>query len=207
VKRTAPENVTRTVASYERGMAEYLANYSESPTIRAFRSKVARRLGRGARLLELGSGPGDDALYFESQGIAVTRSDATRAFVERMRDAGQEARLLDVTADDLPTGYDGVYANAVLLHLTRTQFADALEKAARSVTAPGLLALTMKEGDGDAWTSAKLARPRFFTYWREGALLAALRAAGWEPSYVEHVTAREPWINCICALAARADDA
>jgi protein-L-isoaspartate O-methyltransferase len=38
-------------------------------------------VGRG-HILELGSGPGWDAAYLERRGVQVTRSDATRAFVE-----------------------------------------------------------------------------------------------------------------------------
>ncbi len=59
----------------------------------------------------------------------------------------------------------------------------------------------MKEGDGEAWTRAKLAAPRYFTYWREEALTAELRAAGWKTVSVERVEARERWINCVCELA------
>ena len=69
------------------------------------------------------------------------------------------------------------------------------------MTPGGLLAITMKEGDGDAWTSAKLDAPRYFTYWREAELIGELRHAGWVAVHVESVSLREAWINCICELA------
>jgi TatD DNase family protein len=42
-----------------------------------------------------------------------------------------------------------VFANAVLLHLTVNQLDDVLTKAARAVGARGLLAFTVKEGEGE----------------------------------------------------------
>ncbi len=133
----ADDNVDGTVAAYEAGVEAYLAAYSETPSIESFRRAVARHLRPGARILELGSGPGGDAAFFESQGFSVARTDATRGFVERLRSEGHEARVLDVTTDEFGSGFDAVYANAVLLHLTREQFSRALAKAARCVTAGG----------------------------------------------------------------------
>jgi len=68
--------------------------------------------------------------------------------------------------DDFGGPYDAVLADAVLLHVTREQFVDVLQRARHAVASGGVLAITLKEGDGEAWTEAKLGRPRHFTYWR-----------------------------------------
>jgi predicted TPR repeat methyltransferase len=79
-----------------------------------------------------------------------------------------------------------VFANAVLLHLTVNQLDDVLTKAARAVGARGLLAFTVKEGEGEAWTIAKIDKPRYFAYWNEAAMRARLTANGWEPLSIKH---------------------
>ena len=95
-------------------------------------------------------------------------------------------------------GLDVVLADAVLLHLNRTEFALALRKARTAVPAGGLLAMTLKEGDGDEWHTRTLDRPRFFTYWREAELRAELEHAGWAVEWLEHVAGElEPWLYVI----------
>jgi hypothetical protein len=128
----------------------------------------------------------------------VARTDATKAFVAMMRADGFEARLLDVRYCELGGPFDAVFANAMLLHLTRPEFDEALRRARRAVIDRGVLAFTVKEGDGEAWSRAKLDRPRHFTYWRQPALEAALAATGWNLISLEHVAGRtDSWLYVI----------
>jgi hypothetical protein len=101
-----------------------------------------------------------DAAYLERRGLNVSRTDATPAFVEMMHAAGREARLLDIRTSDLGGLWEAVLAQAVLLRLDRAQFADALQRIRQAVMDGGVLAFTVKEGDGDAWSEAKLDLPR-----------------------------------------------
>ena len=149
-------------------------------------------------VLEIGSGPGWDADYLESRGPRVLRTDGAAAFVQRLQAAGHQARLLDVRVDALGGPYDAVLADAVLLHVSREQFVDVLQRARQAVASGGVLAITLKEGDGEAWTEAKLGRPRHFTYWREPAVRAALTDTGWQVFSLEHVAGRvAPWLFII----------
>lgn len=171
------------------------------PAVTAYLDQVARLVGTGT-VLELGSGPGWDASYLESRGPRVVRTDGASAFVDMLQAAGHPARLLDVRADDFGGPYDAVLADAVLLHLTREEFVDVLQRARRAVRSGGLLAATLKEGDGEAWTQAKLGLPRHFTYWREPAVHAALGATGWQVLSFDHVAGRlEPWLFVIARAA------
>jgi hypothetical protein len=47
--------------------------------------------------------------------------------------------MLDIRTGDLGGPYNGVLANAVLLHLSRDQFRDALRRMRQAVTADGQL--------------------------------------------------------------------
>jgi len=60
--------------------------------------------------------------------------------------AGHQTRLLDVRVDDFGGPYDAVLADAVLLHVTREQFVDVLQRARHAVASGGVLAITLKEG-------------------------------------------------------------
>jgi SAM-dependent methyltransferase len=187
-----------TLATYEAAASLYRDGQPVVlPVFAAFLDQVAELVGAGTAL-ELGSGPGRDAAYLEARGVRVTRSDATAAFVELMRADGHEARRLDVRTDNLGGSYDAVLAMAMLLHLTRPEFTDLLRRARAAVVLGGLLAFTVKEGDGEAWSDAKLDRPRFFTYWRAPAVRAELTRAGWDVLSLDHVDGRrEPWLYVI----------
>lgn len=190
---TEPGDVT--LASYVSGAQRYLDNSTPPPApVVAYLDRLAELVGTG-HVLELGSGPGWDAAHLASRGVRVTRTDANPVFVERLQAAGQPARLLDIRTDDLGGPYDAVLADAVLLHLSRGQFADVLRRIRRAVTAHGLLAFTLKEGDGQNWSTAKIGLPRHFTYWRETAVRAELEHAGWNVMSVDHVAElAEPWL-------------
>lgn len=197
---TDPGDIT--IASYDASADVYAAQTSSTSPVRvAWFDRVVDAIGTG-HVLELGSGPGWDAIELEGRGLRVSRTDATPAFLAMLRAAGHDARHLDVRTDDLGGPYDGVFADAVLLHLDRTQFADLLARARAAVVDGGVLAFTIKEGDGDEWHERKLGLPRHFTYWREPAVREVLGATGWDVVALEHVKgASEPWLYVIARAA------
>ena len=127
----------------------------------------------------------------------MRRTDATPAFVEMMRADGHDARLLDLRTDDLGGPYDAILALAVLLHLTRREFGTFLHRAHAAIAPGGLLAFTMKEGDGSEWSTEKLDLPRHFTYWRERDLRTRMARTGWTPLSISQVRMNEAWIFVI----------
>jgi len=190
----------RTLAAYQDGVTAYVAGSPPRVTesVAALLEQVTTHVPAG-EVLELGSGPGLDAQYLEDRGLLVHRTDAAPAFVEQLRQAGHQARLLDVRCGDLGGPFDAVLANAVLLHLDRDDLRRAL-RACHAATRPGgVFALTLEEGDGEAWSDAKLGQPRWFAYWREPALRQALSNTGWTVVSLQRVQGRlEPWIYVLC---------
>lgn len=183
-----------TLAAYQSRAQEYLrASSRPGPDLIAYLDRFANLAGSGP-VLEIGSGPGWDAEYLESRGVRVIRTDATPAFVSLLRAAGHEARLLDARTDPLGGPYEGILADAVLHHLSRERFADLLRRARAAAVPGGILAFTVKEGDGAAWSEHKLGMPRHFTYWREPAVRAALQGVGFPDVCIEHVAGRENWL-------------
>ncbi len=195
-----PDPTDVTLATYERSVEAYCAGTpaTVAPAVASLLDALAGELP-GGRVLELGSGPGTDADELERRGLVVDRTDATPAFVQRLRDRGHEARLLDVRDGDLGGPVDAVLADAVLLHLGRDELARALAACHDAVRPGGLLAFTLKEGDGEAWSDAKLSAPRWFVYWRPRPLRDALERTGWTVVRLEQVTGSgEPWLAALC---------
>ena len=192
-----------TLDSYEAAADLYVElNANAPPWLLEFMAKFTALLPPRAVVLEVGSGPGRDADLLEASGFQVRRTDATTAFVERMKARGVRADQLDLLTDDLGGPLAAVYANAVFLHLTDVELATVLVKVAKAMQPQGLLAFTVKEGDGAAWTSAKVGKTRFFQYWREPALRQLLDDTGWDVISVDQAVGRsDDWLLILCRVS------
>jgi SAM-dependent methyltransferase len=173
-----------TVRAYDLDAVAYVEASPTMPdSVRADIEEFAERLGPGARVLEIGSGGGRDARLMEELGLRVRRTDITPAFVALLREQGADADLLDPLVDDLssPAGpYDAVWANASLLHVQRADLATVLARLAAVTRTGGVLRVSVKEGDGEGWsTHGSVRHPRHFTYWRAEALRGVATGAGW----------------------------
>ncbi|MBW4042469.1 MAG: class I SAM-dependent methyltransferase [Acidobacteria bacterium] len=188
-----------TIRAYQERMEAYLSAQREpSPAVLAWHDRFVGSLGQGSTVLELGSGPGSDADRLEARGLQVLRSDATPAFAERLRGLGHAVLDLDVRTDPIPSGLDGVFANAVLLHLTRDELQMALLRLHGAIRPGGVLACSFKEGDGEEWHDRKLGLPRRFTYWREAPLRDALTTAGFDAEPIGHVRGdSDDWLQVV----------
>ena len=198
-----PDPRSATVAAYDAGARAYAAASPVAPdSVRADIEAFARVLGAGARVLEIGSAGGRDAALMEELGLRVRRTDITPAFVDLLREQGHEADVLDPLTDDVgsPDGpYDAVWANASLLHVARADLGTVLERLRRATRTGGLLRLSVKEGDGEGWsTHGSVAAPRHFTYWRAAPLREVVVTAGWVDVEVRSGFAgkrRESWLE------------
>jgi SAM-dependent methyltransferase len=183
-----------TVNAYDTYAEEYAAGTADVPG--AVAGSIARfvgSLGTGARVLEIGSGPGRDALALERIGLSVRRTDVSPGFVRMLNSAGYVADQLDPLRDDLTdplrdgAPYDGVWANASLLHVRREELPVVLRRLAAVTRPGGALHASLKQGDGESWSlHGHVGAPRFFTYWQEESLRAVLDQAGWQVDEVRY---------------------
>lgn len=194
----------RTLDAYERTADVYAERTADDRSVLV--DDLLARVPAGARVLELGSGPGRDALAMEAAGLRVDRTDGARSFVDRLRADGHTARVLDVRTGVFGSGYDAVFANAVLLHVQRTELTGVLRRALVAVRPRGVLAATVKRGDGDAWSTRKVGRERHFTYWAEDELAAVVADAGWVDVDVRETTAPGADERWLTVTALRAED-
>jgi SAM-dependent methyltransferase len=200
-----------TIRAYDAHAADYRdATADLPPAIASAVGRFAGHVPAGGRVLEIGSGSGRDALALERAGLSVRRTDITPAFVELLRAAGHPADQLDPLSDDLAdpadrrTAYDGVWANASLLHVDRDDLPTVLARLAGVTRPGGALFVSVKEGDGEDWSvHGNVTAPRFFTFWRDGPLRSVVEAAGWTVLEVVRVRGRdsERWLEVTASRA------
>ncbi len=173
-------NNQQTLKSYDDHVREYIDGTPQEATDewKTWMDENLRALDASAKILEFGSAFGRDANYMESLGYRVQRTDASRGFVDFLRKQGHDAQLLDAIHDPLPSGLEMIFASAVLLHFSRDETAAVISKVFGALNDGGRFAFSLKIGDGEQTTDAKLGAPRFFCYWRAPDIEKVLKNAG-----------------------------
>lgn len=182
-------NNQQTLQSYNEHVEEYIGGTPRHAT-EAWKTWIdgnLKLLDTSAKILEFGSAFGRDADYMESLGYTVQRTDASSSFVSLLQKQGRTARLLNVLTDPLPKGLDMVFASAVLLHFTRDEARAVIGKVYDSLNTSGRFVFSLKIGNGEETTTAKLGAPRYFCYWQAPDIEKVLHDAGF--STVKIVTA------------------
>ncbi|MBF9057821.1 methyltransferase domain-containing protein [Rhodobacterales bacterium HKCCSP123] len=140
-------------------------------------SAFLARLPVGARILDLGCGPGHQALRMQAAGCRVTAWDACPEFVAAARGKGLPAEERSFDDLDAVAGFDGVWASFSLLHAPRIDLPRHLAAIARALVPGGWLFLGMKLGEGEGRDGLG----RFYTYVSAAELGNLVRAAGFTP--------------------------
>ena len=137
----------------------------------------------GARVLDLGCGPGQDSRTLVQAGFSVLAMDASPEMIRQAAMAeGVETRL--GTFADLSdiAAFDAVWASFSLLHAPKADFPGHLSAIHRALKPGGVLALSMKLGQGEGRDRLG----RFYAWYSEAELAALLTAAGFRVTHVHH---------------------
>lgn len=175
------DNNYKTLRSYEGHINEYIEGTPKEVTgdVKRWIDTTLQNIPLDASILEFGSVFGRDASYIEEMGYCVQRTDATQGFVDYLRGHGYAAYQLSAITDELHDSYDLVFADAVLLHFTTEEMKVVLEKVFRSLKEGGRFSFSLKQGEGDEWSDAKLGSPRYFRYWQENDVADLLSVIGY----------------------------
>jgi len=168
---------------------QFYRRNAEAYAQRQFTSRTARLtrflalLPPGAAILELGCGAGGDSAQMLARGYDVTPSDGSPEMAEvAAHRLGRPVKTLLFHDIDEVEAYDGVWANACLLHVPRDQLADVLALIRRALRPGGAFYASYKSGDGDGRDTLN----RYYNYPTEDWLRATYaRAGGWTDLSIE----------------------
>ena len=176
-----PANNDLTLASYEAKVQAYIEGTPPvDEELTSWTDQALSNIPKDGKILELGSGFGRDAEYIQQKGYRIECTDAVESFVTLLQEKGFGARMLNALKDDMGSGYDMVFADAVLLHFTPEETTLVLDKIHTALKDDGIFALRMKKGNGPAWTEEKLGAPRYFYYWQPEELKKLMTSHGFE---------------------------
>ncbi len=168
---------------------QFYSSHAQAYAEREISSRQARltaflaQIAPAAKILELGCGAGADTAAFLARGIDVRPTDgsAEMAAVASQRLGRPVGTLLFHDLDEVEA-YDGVWANACLLHVPREQLATILTLIRRALKPEGVFYASYKTGDADGRDTLD----RYYNYPSPDWLRATYAQAGnWSSLSIE----------------------
>lgn len=120
-------------------------------------------------VLDVGSGPGRDALILQKAGLDVTCLDASEEMIKRTKEKGFKSVIADFLDIPFPdNSFDGVWAYTAILHVPKSEVRKAIQEIKRVLKPNGVLGLGLIEGETEGYIeSSGVNRPRYFAYYNK----------------------------------------
>lgn len=168
-------------------LARYYDQDAEGRVARPLSGERVRRRGdfvktliaEGAgRVLDVGLGPGVDAVALSEAGLAVSGIDLSPEHVRLAGEVGIDAHV--AAAQDMPfddDSFDAIWCASVLMHMPDSDLHEALAEFTRVLRPGGLAALGMWGGDGTIGINPEdtIDPPRYFNWRTDEAIQEAIR--------------------------------
>jgi SAM-dependent methyltransferase len=165
-------------------------------------------VGENAAVLDVGCGGGTKSRYLAGHNIHVTGIDFSQGMIDIAQQEVPKATFhtLDLfDADELNDAFNGVFVQAVLLHVPKARAGEAVSGLSNKLKAGGYLYVAVKERrenspDEEVKTENDYGYPyeRFFSYYTADEVRSLLEATGMDIVYENTAASgRTRWIQVI----------
>lgn len=178
--------VAATQAAYSSIAVHYASKWGQPPPWLAEEAdRIAELLGDGARVADIGCGPGHHTRMLRERGLRATGFDLSAEMLSALGTPGlvrADMLALPIAASAL----DALWCAAALLHIPRAMVPAALAEFARVLRPAGELVLAVAEGAGERWETVPYDVPgqnelrRYYVLHSFADLSAQLEAAGFD---------------------------
>ena len=191
-------------------MGNYYENNAERYAAETFSADMSEQyqsflplLKKGAKILDVGSGSGRDACYFQKQGYQVTALEPSKNLGREIRKVFSGELVCSDIQNYRPTErYDGIWACASLIHLQEEEVLQFFEKIDQYLNDNGIIYISGKNGI----STGKVEDGRFFLEFTEQLvekILTVNKQLKLEQLwYTEDVSGRRGfrWLNVVLRL-------
>ena len=156
------------------------------------------RMKEGGTILDYGSGSGRDSAYFLDKGFSVDSLDGSaemKAQAERL--FGIKVKLASFLSLEEKDKYDGIWAQASILHLEEHDLRVALTLIERALKRDGVFYSSFRKGEGDGYENGRwypnMTERRFLSFLPASLYVEKI----WESQDVRPGVSRT-WLSIIC---------
>lgn len=140
------EETNKTIDYYNGNAAQYFSNTVNVDMSECYDRFIKYVVPRG-RIIDIGAGSGRDIKYFKDRGYVVEGIDASEEMCRLATDySGAEVRCERIQDWNPEEKYDGIWANASLLHLLFNEIEGFVCRASDYLKPNGVLYISMKTG-------------------------------------------------------------
>jgi SAM-dependent methyltransferase len=174
-------HVVATRDAYERYAEAYAHHRSDRSSVRPHIEQFAALLPGGAKVLDVGCGPGVDTGSLALRGLQTVALDIAAAMLQ-MAAPHTDGRVVQADQRALPfpdASFDGVWARCSLHHVTKAELRVVAAEIARVLRPTGLVSLTMALGlhDGFGRCDDGVDAERWYSSFEPDELRSILRRA------------------------------
>lgn len=130
-------------------------------------------------VLELGSGVGLDAKFFQDEGFNVLATDLSKEMVKMCKKRGLKAKVVDLYClSSLGITFDAIYSMNALLHVPRKDLKSVLENIYQALNKGGTFFYGVYGGKDEEKVftdKTKMNLPRFFSFLSDKTLLSVVK--------------------------------
>lgn len=160
----------QTRAFYDAEAAAYADRFAKQRPLKTL-ADFGALLPKGARVLDLGCGAGQDAAALRDMGFEMSCVDASEGLAAIARERfGLDVRVMSFADLDDRDSYDAVWANASLHHAAANALPGIFSRIHHALKPGGLLAASLKEG-----ADRRDSLGRFYCAMNEAQLRALVR--------------------------------
>lgn len=135
-------------------MSNYYESNAERYAAETFSANMSKQYQRflpllknGGKILDVGSGSGRDACYFQKQGYQVTALEPSKNLCREIRKVfSGEIMCSDIQNYQPAERYDGIWACASLIHLQEEEVLQFFEKIDQYLNDNGIIYISGKNG-------------------------------------------------------------
>lgn len=196
------DEISVTRQAYDTIAATYAERWATNDEVtKAARQRFLRRLPIPATILDIGCGPGRDALLLAEAGCSVVGLDLSLPMVAEARKRFRGPILVaDMRSLPFrPESFDGAWVCASLLHLPKRDTPATLKLIHQTLKGEGIFFLGVKQGTGQQFRTRD-GHKRFFSFYSESEITNLVVEAGFSvlESWLDKDEVHpDPWINLV----------
>ncbi|MEX0920724.1 MAG: class I SAM-dependent methyltransferase [Candidatus Pacearchaeota archaeon] len=127
---------------FDKKFREYILKF-----IKKELDRISKKFPKGAKILDLGSGPGNHALFLKNKGFDVLCLDISESMLQKCKEKGLNTIKSDIENLNFKEGdFDVIWAYTSLLHIPKSNIKSIIRKIHYIIKEDGFFFLSLKEG-------------------------------------------------------------
>lgn len=188
----------KTLEYYDLNAQEFVTQTQMLP-FAGVQNRFLMKLPQGGHILDFGCGSGRDTRCFLKQGFKVTATDGSAKMCRLASEfTGIPVKQMRFQELNDKNVYDGIWACALILHLTKDELPGVLVRMRDALKAHGLIYTSFKYGEFEGWIG-----DRYFTYFTWKSFRDMIAGIGgleieeiWLTPDSRPERADQQWLNC-----------